>query len=514
MPAAGTGSLQLVFGASGYIGTHLVPRLLAAGKCVRASARNVAVLEARGWPDVACVSADALKPETLRAALQGVDVAYYLVHSMAAGRGFGALDREAARNFGAAAAAAGVRRIVYLGGLIPAHARSEHLRSRAETGDVLRASGVPVTELRAGMIIGPGSAAYEVIRDLVNHLPVMVTPRWVKSVSTPIALDDLLAYLVAVADIDAAAGKILDAGGPDTVTYAAIMRCYGDLVGRHPLIVPVPVLTPRLSSYWLRLVTTVPVGIAQALVEGLEHDFVAHDDELQRLVPRARLGLEDAIRAAIEADRQHAVIARWVEGSIACRNFRPEYAFYAKREGATAHGDVDAERVFATVCTIGGEDGWFYANSCGGSVAPRLAAGWTELPSRATAPDRAARRRRRRLVASDRARTGTAAHAADGNEGAWRGRARIRGAAAGHGRERLSHGLLASCRRLGARLLVRADSGARVHLPRPDAVDHPAREPLSRPAAPARQRRPCITLPPPRSPWGRRTGSSSKASRS
>jgi len=276
--------------------------------------------------------------------------------------GFGALDREAARNFGQAAAVAGVRRIVYLGGLIPQHAQSEHLRSRAETGDVLRASGVPVTELRAGMIVGPGSAAYEVIRDLVNHLPVMVTPRWVKSVSTPIALDDLLAYLAAVGDIDAAAGRTLDAGGPDTVTYEAIMRCYGRLVGKQPRIVPVPVLTPRLSSYWLRFVTTVPVGIAQALVEGLAHDFVARDDELQRLVPRQRLGLDASIRAAIDADRQHAVIARWVEGSIACRNFRPEYAFYAMREGATATGNVTPEQVFATVCTIGGDDGWFFAN--------------------------------------------------------------------------------------------------------------------------------------------------------
>ena len=362
MPAAGTAPLQLVFGASGYIGTHLVPRLQAAGKRVRASARNPEVLAARGWDGVECVTADALDPATLPAVLQGVDVAYYLVHSMAAGRGFGALDREAARNFGQAAAAAGVRRIVYLGGLIPQHARSEHLRSRAETGDVLRASGVPVTELRAGMIVGPGSAAYEVIRDLVNHLPVMVTPRWVKSVSTPIALDDLLAYLAAVGDIDAAAGKTLDAGGPDTVTYEAIMRSYGRQVGQHPLIIPVPVLTPRLSSYWLRLVTSVPVGIAQALVEGLEHDFVAHDDELQRLVPRQRLGLDASIRAAIDADRQHAVIARWVEGSIACRNFRPEYAFYAMREGATATGDVTPEQVFATVCTIGGEYGWFFAN--------------------------------------------------------------------------------------------------------------------------------------------------------
>jgi uncharacterized protein YbjT (DUF2867 family) len=329
---------------------------------VRASARNPEVLAARDWSDVECVRADALDPATLPAALAGVDVAYYLVHSMAAGRGFGALDAQAARNFGQAAAAAGVRRIVYLGGLIPRNPRSEHLRSRAETGDVLRASGVPVTELRAGMIIGPGSAAYEVIRDLVNHLPLMVTPRWVQSVSTPIALDDLLHYLVAVAGIDAAAGRTLDAGGPDTVTYEAIMRSYGRQVGRHPLIIPVPVLTPRLSSYWLRLVTTVPVGIAQALVEGLEHDFVAHDDELQRLVPRQRLGLDAAIRAAIEADAQHAVVARWVEGSIACRNFRPEYAFYAKREGATAAGNVAADRVFETVCTIGGEDGWFFAN--------------------------------------------------------------------------------------------------------------------------------------------------------
>ena len=486
MPAAESGSLRLVFGASGYIGTHLVPRLLAAGQYVRASARNVEVLEARGWHGVACVAADALRPETLAAALQGVDVAYYLVHSMAAGRGFGALDREAARNFGTAAAAAGVRRIVYLGGLIPANARSEHLRSRAETGDVLRASGVPVTELRAGMIIGPGSAAYEVIRDLVNHLPVMVTPRWVKSVSTPIALDDLLAYLVAVADIDDAAGRTLDAGGPDTVTYEAIMRCYGRLVGRPPRIVPVPVLTPRLSSYWLRLVTTVPVGIAQALVEGLEHDFVAHDAELQRLVPRARLGLDAAIRAAIDADRQHAVIARWVEGSIACRNFRPEYAFYAKREGATAHGAIDAERVFATVCTIGGKDGWFYADVLWWL---RGAIDWVlGGPS-----FRRTRRHPTELRVGDVVDSWRVIALEPGRRLTLLMEMKSPGAGVlefvvqpqGTRRERVGDGLLASRRRVGSRLLVRADSRARVHLPRPDAGDHQARESLNRPAAPA-----------------------------
>ncbi|HET7201849.1 MAG TPA: NAD(P)H-binding protein, partial [Steroidobacteraceae bacterium] len=354
--------LNLVFGASGYIGTHLVPVLQAAGKRVRATARNVEVLEAREWRDVDCVAADALRPETLERALAGVDTAFYLVHSMAAGRGFGALDRQAAANFGYAAVQAGVRRIVYLGGLIPEHARSEHLRSRAETGEVLRASGVPVTELRAGMIIGPGSAAYEVMRDLVNHLPVMTTPTWVRSRSTPIALDDLLGYLVGVAGLEAAAGRTFEVAGPETVTYEEIMRCYGRQVGRRPRIIAVPVLSPRISSYWLRLVTSVPVGIARALVEGLEHDFVACDDEIRHLLPRRLLGVEEAIRAAREADQRHAVVARWVEGSIACRNFRPEYAFYAKRVGTSAQGDVAPEHVFAELCTIGGDLGWFFAD--------------------------------------------------------------------------------------------------------------------------------------------------------
>lgn len=360
---AGAQPLHLVFGASGYIGTHLVPKLLAAGRRVRASARNPEVLESRGWKAVECVPADALDRPSLDRALAGVDVAYYLVHSMAAGRDFAALDRAAAGNFAHAAAAAGVRRIVYLGGLIPANPRSAHLRSRAETGDVLRRGGVPVTELRAGMIIGPGSAAFEVIRDLVNHLPVMVTPKWVRSSSTPIALDDLLDDLVAVADLESTAGMILDAGGPDAVTYEEIMRCYGRLVGRRPRILALPVLTPRLSSYWLRFVTSVPTGIARALVEGLEHDFVANDAELRRLVPRRLKGLEESIRAAIEADRRHEVVVRWVEGAIACRNFRPDYAFYAMRAGATAAGPAPADAAFAVVCRAGGDDGWFFANA-------------------------------------------------------------------------------------------------------------------------------------------------------
>jgi len=355
--------VHLVFGASGYIGSNLVPLLVASGHLVRASARNVEVLEARGWSGVELVGADALDPISLARALEGVEVAYYLVHSMAAGSDFAAIDRRAADNFARAAAQAGVRRIVYLGGLIPPNPRSQHLLSRAETGEVLRQHPVPVTEVRAGMIIGPGSAAYEVIRDLVNHLPAMITPAWVRSSSTPIALPDLLAYLVAVGDVEQAAGLILDAGGPDRVTYEEIMRCYGRLVGRPTRILAVPVLTPRLSSYWLRFVTSVPTNVARALVEGLEHDFVANDARLRQLVPRRLMGLEESIRSAIEADARNEVVARWVEGAIACRNFHPEYGFYAMRAGADADGPASPEAVFATVCTIGGDAGYFFADS-------------------------------------------------------------------------------------------------------------------------------------------------------
>jgi uncharacterized protein YbjT (DUF2867 family) len=358
--------VRLVFGASGYVGTNLVPALVAAGHRVRATARNVEVLEARGWKDVELAAADALDPPSLAPVLEGVEVAYYLVHSMAAGRDFAALDRSAAENFARAAATACVRRIVYLGGLIPDRPRSQHLLSRAETGAVLRRNPVPVTEIRAGMIIGPGSAAYEVIRDLVNHLPVMITPAWVRSRSTPIALPDLLAYLVAVGDLDAAADRILDAGGPEAVTYEEIMRCYGRLVGRRPRIFAVPVLTPRLSSYWLRFVTSVPTNVAQALVEGLEHDFVADDAELRRLVPRRLMGVEESIRVAVVADARHEITARWVEGAIACRNFRPEYGYYAKRAGAEADGPASPGAVFATVCTIGGDHGYFFADALWG----------------------------------------------------------------------------------------------------------------------------------------------------
>ena len=352
----------LVFGASGYIGTNLVPRLIAEGWRVRAAARNPRVLEARQWP-VEQVAADALAPDTLPAALEGIDIAFYLVHSMASGARFGELDLQAASHFAQAAAQAGVKRIVYLGGLIPPDADSEHLVSRKLTGDRLREGSVPVTEIRAGIIVGPGSAAYEVIRDLVNNLPLMVTPRWVQSKSSPIALANLLDYLVRTAVLPEAAGRVFDAAGPEYMTYAQLMREYGEVVGKRPWIVPVPVLTPNLSAYWLALITTVPANIARALIGGLKHDIPADpatNAALRELVPQSLLTFKESVQAALEAERAHTVAARWTEGALMFRGGRHDYAFYARRASGSTITAATPQAVWDVVCSLGGDVGYFY----------------------------------------------------------------------------------------------------------------------------------------------------------
>jgi uncharacterized protein YbjT (DUF2867 family) len=355
----------LVLGASGYIGTHLVPFLAARGAAVRAAARRVRALEAHAWTGVETVGADALDEASLDRALQGIEVAYYLVHSMASGADFPQRDRQAAAHFAAAAARAGVQRIVYLGGLQPRGAASPHLASRGETGDVLREGPVPVTELRAGVIIGPGSAAFEVIRDLVFHLPLMVTPRWVDSRSQPVALADVLEVLARLPLRPEAAGAVYDIGGPEVLTYRDLMRQFGELVGRRPLIVPVPVLTPRLSSYWLDLVTAVPANVARALIDGLEHDVLADDAALRALIPLRLQPYREAARAALESERAERADAgsrRWTEGSMRYRRERADFAFYAKHMEAEAACSAPAAALWRTVASIGGEQGYHFLN--------------------------------------------------------------------------------------------------------------------------------------------------------
>ena len=353
----------LVFGATGYIGTNLTHRLLEAGWQVRAAARHRAVLEARGWQDAELVAADALQAETLSDAVRDIDVAFYLVNSMAAGRQFADLDAEAARNFAAAAERAGVGRIVCLGGLSPDAPDSRHLKLRSEIGDVLRHGQVPVTEIRAGMVIGPGSAAYEIIRDLVNYLPVMITPRWVQSRTTPIALDDLLDYLLGIARLPEAAGKIYDVGGPEVLTYEQLMRQYGAITGQQFWRLRFPIYTPRLSSFWLKLVTSVPTAIARPLIDWLAHDVIANDDAIRKLVPLELRNFGQAVALALDAEQSNTVTANWAEGSIVCRNFHPEYAYYAKRAGGKATTPASAGALWRQVMAFGGDEGYYYAES-------------------------------------------------------------------------------------------------------------------------------------------------------
>ncbi len=221
---------------------------------------------------------------------------------------------------------------------------------------------MPVTELRAGIIVGPGSAAYEVIRDLVNNLPLMITPKWVQSRSSPIALDNMLEYLERIAHEGSAAGKVYDAGGPEYLSYETLMRQFGAAVGKRPIILRAPVLTPSLSSYWLGLVTTVPTNVARALIQRLEHDIPADDTALRRLIPQRLLTFTEAVGAALESELKNAASKRWVEGGLAFRELKQDYALYAKRASGEALANVPAAAVWDQVVRLGGDTGYFYMN--------------------------------------------------------------------------------------------------------------------------------------------------------
>jgi uncharacterized protein YbjT (DUF2867 family) len=359
----GGGRTAVVLGASGYMGTNVVPALASRGWHVRAVARSARVLEARGWHGVECMAADVLEPDTLGPVLAGADVLYYLVHMMWSGGDFVPVERRAARNARRAAEAAGVRRIVYLGGIMPKSKRSQHMEGRAAVGDALREGPVQVIELQAAMIVGPGSAAFEVIRDLVNYLPLMITPKWVRNRSTPIALENVLTYMLAVADLSFEGHRVLELAGPDILTYQEIMDIYGSFVGKKPRVIPVPVLTPRLSSYWLYFVTSVPPTTAMSLVEGLAHDYVGDDREMRALVPQHLLDFRESVAVTLEAEKQHDVSARWVEGSIACRDWNPQYAYYAKQCCGEQATTASREALFAVLQEFGADGDFFWGRS-------------------------------------------------------------------------------------------------------------------------------------------------------
>ncbi|MFE3761640.1 SDR family oxidoreductase [Streptomyces sp. NPDC059104] len=369
-----TGPHCLVTGATGYIGGRLVPELLDTGHRVRCMARSPERLRDHPWAGRAeVVRGDVTDPASLAAALRGIDVAYYLVHALGTGHGFEDRDRAAARTFAEEARAAGVRRIVYLGGLVPAdvprEALSPHLRSRAEVGEILLASGVPTTVLRAAVIIGSGSASFEMLRYLTERLPVMVTPSWVGTRIQPIAVRDVLRYLVGSAAMPPEVSRSFDIGGPDVVTYEEMMRRYA-AVARLPrrLIVRVPMLTPRLSSHWIGLVTPVPRALARPLAESLRHEVVCDEHDIAAYVPDppgSPIGFDRALALALQRVREAKVTTRWSSASLpgAPSDPLPTDPDWA---GGSLYTDerelpVDAppDALWRVVEGIGGENGWY-----------------------------------------------------------------------------------------------------------------------------------------------------------
>ena len=365
-----------VIGSTGYIGGRLIPMLLAEGHQVRCVARTPARLDGIGWrAEVEVARADVLDPDSLHVALQDVDLVYYLVHAMGHVEDFGQADRVSAENVRVAAEACGVDRIVYLGGLgadDPDHL-STHLASRHEVGDVLAAGTVSVTELRAAVIIGSGSASFEMLRHLVEVLPAMVCPRWVyRTRCQPIAIADVLHYLVAVLGRPETAGRVFDIGGPDLLTYRDMMDRYALVAGlRRRLIIPVPLLTPGLSSHWVNLVTPLPIGLARPLVDSLINDVVVRPDhDLRSVVDHEPMTIDEAIGWALAVVGDLAIDTSWMDsagGGAQPSEPMPQDPDWA---GGTIFEDIQEvpsgappDALFATVAGIGGERGWYAANT-------------------------------------------------------------------------------------------------------------------------------------------------------
>lgn len=354
----------LVTGATGYIGGRLLRRLEVAGRPVRCLARRAEYLRGRVAESTEVWAGDVLQPDSLTAALNGVRTAYYLVHSMAAGASFEERDRRAAANFGAAARAAGVRRIIYLGGLGGAsEALSAHLRSRREVGDLLRESGVPVTEFRASIVIGSGSLSFELIRALVERLPVMLTPRWVSVMAQPIAIEDLLSYLLAELEHPGDDDRTFEIGGTDQVSYGDLMREYARQRGLRIWMLPVPFLTPWLSSLWLGLVTPVYARVGRALIDSIVHPSVVLDPSASEAFDIRPIGASEAIAAALRNEDQEFAETRWNDAlgaTVTTTDWGGRRFNQRLVDSRVTHVDVPPPQAFAPVRRIGGATGWYY----------------------------------------------------------------------------------------------------------------------------------------------------------
>jgi len=365
----------LLTGATGYVGGRLLQNLEARGQRVRCLTRRPEALAARVGEHTEVVRGDLRDVDSLRPAMQGVRVAYYLVHNLGEANDFVEAELQSARNFAQAAREAGVERIIYLGGLgDPASDLSEHLRSRQATGDALRGSGVPVTEFRAAVIVGSGSTSFEMIRYLTERLPVMICPRWVSSRIQPIGIEDVLDYLVAGAvestagsespSEDGVDGSIVEIGGADVVTYLEMMRIYAEERGLPRLMWPVPVLSPGLSAAWVHLITPIPASIARPLIEGLRNEVIVRDDTAGRRFPDIQpAGYRASVREALAKLDADQVETAWSDALASTQGDEPPVVLKHERgmliERRTRVLDAELAAVYRAFAGIGGRRGWY-----------------------------------------------------------------------------------------------------------------------------------------------------------
>jgi len=364
IPAAVPGtSLILLTGASGYIGGRLLPSLENQGYRLRCVARHPEILRPKVGPLTEVVAGDVLDRQSLDNAMRGVDVAYYMVHSMSSTGSFEEKDRQGARNFGEAAKAAGVKGLVYVGGLgSDDEELSAHLRSRHEVGDILRQSGIPVCEFRASAVIGSGSASFELVRALVERLPIMLTPKWVKGKAQPIGIDDLLDYLIEALQIPLSKFRIYEVGGADQVSYADMMRAYGRQRGLTPLIIPVPVLTPWLSALWLGLITPLYARIGRSIIESIVHVTVVRENSALTTFSVHPMGIDEAIRRALAREETHFSETRWSDSLSSSGTQRSWGGVrFGTRivDSRTVTVDAPPAVVFRCIERLGGDHGWY-----------------------------------------------------------------------------------------------------------------------------------------------------------
>jgi uncharacterized protein YbjT (DUF2867 family) len=355
----------LLTGATGYVGGRMLRKLEELGRPVRCIVRRPEALSGRTAAQTEIVRGDVLEPDSLRDAFSGITVAYYLVHSMAASGPFAGADRRGAENFARAAAESGVRRIVYLGGLGAEDGVSAHLGSRHEVGRILRESGVPTVEFRASVIIGSGSVSFEIVRALVDRVPVLLLPRWVVSRTQPIAIEDVLAYLLAALDLDLDESTVFEIGGPDRVAYACLMREYARQAGLRRAVIRVPLATRRVSGFWLTVVTPVYATVGRELIESLRNDTVVRDRSAREAFPIRPRGVREAIGRALSNEDREFAETRWSDALSAYQGRTWGGVTFGQRAVASRTIRVDASpaRTFAPIQRIGGATGWYYGNA-------------------------------------------------------------------------------------------------------------------------------------------------------